>query len=368
MRVTCVSSFALDFNRHADRFVSERTTRPKLVVGPSELREVRVLPFNMIRFLSSRLGPWPSACAVVFFVTASVAEPIKVVVSQKDGWDASVVELGTRAGIFKDQGLDVELLFASGGGEPIQALISGSVDISVSTGFLATLGAIAKGGPLEIVSSAFTGTSDVFWYVPTDSSIKSLADTPGRSVAFTGYGSSSQLILLSLLEQNKIANVKTVAGGNPAAIQTAVMSGQIDVGFSLAPMNLRAVDEGKVRIVARGGEVLAMKDQTTRINVVSTRALTEKPETIRRFMRGLNKSMDFMYGDERALQWFGEMHKLTVEQTRRSRDTYHPRAAMQTGAPKNLDLTIAQAKQYKYVPADFSMEKLAPRMRLIDGL
>jgi ABC-type nitrate/sulfonate/bicarbonate transport system substrate-binding protein len=97
-----------------------------------------VLPFNMIRFLSSRLGPWPSACAVVFFVTASVAEPIKVVVSQKDGWDASVVELGTRAGIFKDQGLDVELLFASGGGEPIQALVSGSVDISVSTGFLAT--------------------------------------------------------------------------------------------------------------------------------------------------------------------------------------------------------------------------------------
>jgi hypothetical protein len=77
--------------------------------------------------------------------------------------------------------------------------------------------------------------------------------------------------------------------------------------------------------------------------------------------------MDFMYGDERALQWFGAMHKLTVEQTRRSRDTYHPREAMQTAAPRNLALTIAQAKQYKYVPADFSLEKLAPRMRLIDG-
>ena len=123
-----------------------------------------MLPSSFIGFLASRLGP--SACAIAFFATASVAEPIKVVVSQKDGWDASVVELGTRAGIFKDQGLDVELLFASGGGEPIQALISGSVDISVSTGFLATLGAIAKGAPLEIVSSAFTGTSDVFWYVP----------------------------------------------------------------------------------------------------------------------------------------------------------------------------------------------------------
>ena len=186
------------------------------------------------------------------------------------------------------------------------------------------------------MSSAFTGTSDVFWYVPANSSIKSLADTPGRSVAFTGYGSSSQLILLSLLEQNKIANVKTVAGGNPAAIQTAVMSGQIDVGFSLAPINLLAADEGKVRIIARGGEVMTIEAQTTRINVVSTRALTEKPDTIRRFMRGLNRSMDFMYGDERALQWFGAMHKLTVEQTRRSRDIYHPREAMQTGTPKEI--------------------------------
>ena len=196
--------------------------------------------FKKIRLLSSGRALLLSTCVIVtsfLIVTTSLAEPIKVVVSQRSGWDASVVELGTRAGIFKDQGLDVELLFASGGGEPIQALVAGSVDISVSTGFLATLGAIAKGAPLEIVSAAFTGTSDVFWYVPAESPIRSLADTPGKTVAFTGYGSSSQLILLSLLEQNKVANAKTVAGGNPTAIQTAVMSGQIDVGFSLAPMN-----------------------------------------------------------------------------------------------------------------------------------
>jgi NitT/TauT family transport system substrate-binding protein len=194
-----------------------------------------------------------------------------------------------------------------------------------------------------------------------------LSDTPGKTVAFTGFGSSSQLVLLNLLEQYGITGAKAVAGGNPTAIQTAVMSGQIDVGFSIAPMNLLAVDEGKVRIIARGNEVRAMKDQTTRVNVVSTRALAEKGDAIRRFMKALNKSLDFMYGDDRALQWFGEIHGLNVEQTRRSRDAFHPRTAMQTGNPKMFELTIAQAKQYKYVPASFTAEQVTSRIRIIDG-
>jgi NitT/TauT family transport system substrate-binding protein len=339
-------------------------------VRGSEIVEEEMRAIHWGHLLPSRssvvriLAPIVAAFTIA---TVSSAEPIKVVVSQRGGWDASVVELGTRAGIFKEQGLEVEILFASGGGEPIQALVSNSVDISVSTGFLATLGAISKGAPLEIVSSAFTGTSDSFWYVPSESPIKSLADTPGKTVAFTGYGSSSQMVLLRLLEQNNVSNAKTVAGGNPTAIQTAVMSGQIDVGFSIAPMGFLAADEGKIRIIARGGDVIAMKDQTTRVNVVSTRAMTEKAETIRRFMLALNKSLDFMYGDERALQWFGEMHKLNVDQTRRSRDTYHPRAAMQTGAPRNIELTLSHAKQYKYVPPDFSAETIAARTHLISG-
>jgi hypothetical protein len=61
------------------------------------------------------------------------------------------------------------------------------------------------------------------------------------------------------------------------------------------------------------------------------------------------------------------MHGLTVEQIRRSRDTYHPRPAMQTGQPRGLELTIAQAKQYKYVPDNFSMAQLTPRIQLIEG-
>lgn len=308
-----------------------------------------------------------SVVALCASALAAQAERINVVVSQKGGWDASVVELGVRAGIFKAEGLDVELLFASGGGEPIQALISGSSDISVSTSFSATLGATTKGAPLRIVSSSFTGTTDSFWYVPASSPIKSLADASGKTAAFTGYGSTSQLILLSLLKQNNVSNVKTVAGGNPTAIRTSVMSGQIDIGFSLAPMNLIAAEKGEIRILARGGELLEMKDQTTRVNVVSERALTEKPETIKRFMRGLNKSLDFMYSDDRALQWFGEMHGLTIEQTRQSRDTYHPRSSMQTGYPKNIELTLAQAKQFKYLPPDFTKEQAEARITIIDG-
>lgn len=307
-----------------------------------------------------------ASLCVSTYATAQT-ERINAVVSQKGGWDASVVELGVRAGIFKAEGIDVEILFASGGGEPIQALVSGSSDISISTSFAATLGAITKGAPLRIVSSSFTGTSDAFWYVPASSPIKAPADIAGKSAAFTGYGSTSQLILLSLLKQYNVSNVKSVAGGNPTAIRTAVMSGQIDVGFSLAPMNLIAAEKSEIRVLMRGGELQEMKNQTTRVNVVSEKALAQKPDALKRFMRGLNKSIDFMYGDDRALQWFGEFHGLTVEQTRSSRDTYHPRAAMQTGQPQNIDLTISQAKQFKYVPQDFTKAQAEARIQIIDG-
>lgn len=326
-----------------------------------------MLFLTSLRALNSRLGFLGSLVALCASTLVAQAERINVVVSQKGGWDASVVELGVRAGIFKAEGLDVEILFASGGGEPIQALISGSSDISVSTSFAGTLGAITKGAPLRIVSSSFTGTTDAFWYVPALSPIKSLADASGKSAAFTGYGSTSQLILLSLLKQNNASNVKTIAGGNPTAIRTSVMSGQIDIGFSLAPMNLISADKGEIRIIARGGDLVEMKDQTTRVNVVSERALAEKPDALKRFMRGLNKSLDFMYNDDRALQWFGEMHGLTVEQARQSRDTYHPRSSMQTGYPKNIDLTIEQGKQFKYLPQSYTKDQAEARIQIIDG-
>ena len=46
-----------------------------------------------------------------------------------DNWDTCISAVGERAGIFKKHGLELELLYTKGGGETMQAVISGSVDI-----------------------------------------------------------------------------------------------------------------------------------------------------------------------------------------------------------------------------------------------
>jgi NitT/TauT family transport system substrate-binding protein len=74
-----------------------------------------------------------------------------------------------RAGIFKTHGIDLEILWSSGGGETMQAVISGSVDIGMTAGTLGVLGAFAKGAPIRIISAQATG--DDAYYARADSGL-----------------------------------------------------------------------------------------------------------------------------------------------------------------------------------------------------
>ena len=62
---------------------------------------------------------------------------------------------------------------------------------AVAIGFLGTIGAFAKGAPVRIIGSNFTGGKQLFWYVRADSPIKSLKDAAGKTVAYSTNGSST---------------------------------------------------------------------------------------------------------------------------------------------------------------------------------
>ena len=49
------------------------------------------------------------------------------------------------------------------------------------------------------------------------------------------------------------------------------MTGQIDVGWSVVPLGLQEVNEGKSRIIARARDVEEMRNQTIRVNIVNVR-------------------------------------------------------------------------------------------------
>src|SRR4051812_27182197 len=118
---------------------------------------------------------------------------LKLAVGAPNNWDSGVPDIGKRAGIFKKHGLDLEILYTNGGGETLQAVISGSVDIGIGAGTSSVLGAFAKGAPLRILLAGATGASDLYWYVPADSPLTSFKELNGKTVAYSTTGASTHI-------------------------------------------------------------------------------------------------------------------------------------------------------------------------------
>src|SRR5947199_366679 len=196
------------------------------------------------------------------------AETLKVAVAQRGFWNSSFIEFGLKQGFFKEAGLDIDILYTEGGASTLTPVIAGSLDIAMTNGTLGVIAAFAKGLPVKIISAEATGAPDAFWYARPESGIQSIRDTNGKTVAFSSPGSSTNLIALQLVNQEKATPKLVAAGGAPATL-TQVMSGQIDVGWSVPPFVLQQLAEGRLRIIARGSDVAAIRNQTIRVNVAN---------------------------------------------------------------------------------------------------
>jgi NitT/TauT family transport system substrate-binding protein len=124
------------------------------------------------------------------------AETLRIASPQRDSWEGAIPELGKEVGIFQKQGLDLDILYTQGGGETLQIVVSGAVDVGLSAGTLGTLGAYAKGAPVRIIAASSTGSREVFWFVPATSPLKSMHDVDGHSIAYSTNGASSHVNVL----------------------------------------------------------------------------------------------------------------------------------------------------------------------------
>lgn len=199
---------------------------------------------------------------------AIAQDTLKVAAGQRGNWDTSICEVGQRAGIFKKHGINLRILYTQGGGETQQAVISGSVEIGVAPGIMGVLSAFSKGAPVRIIGAETTGASDLYWYVPSASPIKTLKDTDGKTISYSTNGSSTHGIVSAFMRQYDL-KAKPTATGGPAPTLTQVMSGQIDVGWSAPPFGLQQLDEGKIRIVASGNDATVFKGQTVRLLITN---------------------------------------------------------------------------------------------------
>src|SRR5262245_62792219 len=263
------------------------------------------------------------AAAILPAVPAAAQDSLKLAVGAPGNWDTCIPEVGQRAGIFKKHGLAMELLYTQGGGETMQAVISGSVEIGIAAGTAAVMGAFAKGAPVRILAAGATGTGDLYWYVPSDSPIKSFKDTDGKTVGYSTNGASTHTTLLALIKHFGV-NAKSVASGAGAVTLTQAMSRQIDVGWASPPFGIAQLEGGQIRIIARGSDAPSTRDQTVRVHIVNANALSQRKHVFVRFMRAYRESYDFLYGNPEGARLYAQYGKVAETLARRMRDEFMP--------------------------------------------
>ena len=159
------------------------------------------------------------------------------------GLNNYVLEMGRRGGLFRKNGLDLEVVYVNSGSLLNQALIAGTFDASFSQGSEAMLAKL-RGADMRITAVIANRFNHVYLTAPAITSIKQLR---GKKVAVSRFGSGSHFQSNLALKEGGLdpdKDVTVLQIGNSAARMAAILSGTVDGTIMSADFVPRAKREG----------------------------------------------------------------------------------------------------------------------------
>ena len=188
--------------------------------------------------------PWRR---ILFIVAATLAcsasagaqlRKINVAYTATSPYQAAAI-IAKETGLFRKHGLDVTMIFTSGGSLGIQAMVSGDVAINVSDG-AASVGAKLSG----IDNVMFASFLNTFPYsLISIPEIKQVSQLKGTSVAVSRFGSATDLgvrMALGRLGLNADKDVTMLQIGAQTARFTALQAKQVQSTIITPPFTLTA--------------------------------------------------------------------------------------------------------------------------------
>ena len=288
---------------------------------------------------------------------ATSAETLKIASPIRGSWEGAIPELGKQQGIFQKHGLDLDILYTQGGGETLQVVVSGAVDIGLSAGTIGVFGAFAKGAPLRIIGASSTGSREVFWYVPAKSPLQSMRDAKESTIAYSTTGAPSHIAVLRFISEYGL-KAKPVATGDVTATTTQTMSGQVDVGWSVAPFNLDALGRGDIRLIARASDIARISGQTVRVQITNVQSLMQKKDAIARYIKAYRETVDWMYSSPEAVKRYIEFSKLSEPAVNRMLKDFIPKESLQSERIMGMDDSMLDAIQFKFLSTPLNADQL----------
>lgn len=207
---------------------------------------------------------------------------------QLPGWVAK------DAGIFERNGLDVQLIFFTGGTTSILALVSGDVPITQVAGPGLVNSALA-GSDAVFVAAGITSLNYVLMGKP---GLKSTEQLKGGTLAISRFGSATDSIARFALRRVGLTPGKDVTlvqvGSGPARLDAA-LTGKVSAAVINPPSSFIAEKKGLVVLadVAKMGLVFQHTGATT-----TRRFIRENPDIVRRYVKSQVEAVHRIWTDK----------------------------------------------------------------------
>lgn len=168
---------------------------------------------------------------------APAGEKVRIAIGGQNQMVYLPTTLAQELGLYKDEGLDVELQDFQGGAKALQAHVGGSADV-VSGFYDHTIQMAAEQRELIAFVTMLRYPGLVLTTSPqAAATISRIEDLKGKMAGVTTAGSSSQMFLTFLLTRHGIApeSVSVTAIGSAATAIAAVERGKVDAGWMADP-------------------------------------------------------------------------------------------------------------------------------------
>jgi NitT/TauT family transport system substrate-binding protein len=225
--------------------------------------------------------------------------------------------MARQEGLFKKNGLDVELLHIPSSSRAIQAILAGEIAISFMDGSNAAQ-ANLKGANLALIAGA---TNRMVFSLMAKPEIKSVSDLRGKKIGITRIGSSTHTSALYVLSQAglKPSDYQILPLVEVPNIFTALAAGQIDAGVVSPPTNSRARKAGfkeLVNLAKEGPEYVSVAVGTSRTY------MNANDDTVRRVVRSYAEGV-YLFKSNKAAALRMMENQLRVKDIDIQEDTYN---------------------------------------------
>ena len=255
--------------------------------------------------------------AMLLFITAPAsAQKVRINWTAVTGAQSGMF-MADHEGLFKKNGLDVELIHIPSSSRGIQAILAGEIAFSFMDGANAVQ-ANLKGANLAFVAGA---TNRMVFSLMAKPEIKSVGDLRGKKIGITRVGSSTHTSALYALGQAglKPSDYQILPLMEVPNIFTALSAGQIDAGIVSPPTNSRARKAGfreLVNLAKDGPEYVSVAVGTRRSYV------GDNEDIVRRVVRSYTEGV-YLFKTNKAAALRMIEKQLRVKETDIQEDTYN---------------------------------------------